>query len=101
MQGPSGDQAGPGQGPHACPAGAQVRVVAVVQGGQGGEQARSQTLHRQHLDLLALLCLGAWGPERPMCGIMEHAGGGVNKLETRVQILELFQGVDLVLLIET
>jgi hypothetical protein len=28
-------------------------------------------------------------------------GGGVNKLETRVQILEMFQGVDLVLLIET
>jgi hypothetical protein len=29
-----------------------------------------------------------------------HAGG-VNKLETRVEILELFQGVDLVLLLET
>jgi hypothetical protein len=28
-------------------------------------------------------------------------GGGVNKLETGVQILELFQGVDLVLLTET
>jgi hypothetical protein len=28
-------------------------------------------------------------------------GGGVNKLETGVQILELFQGVDLVLLIKT
>jgi hypothetical protein len=28
-------------------------------------------------------------------------GGGVNKLETRVQLLELFQGADLVLLIET
>jgi hypothetical protein len=28
-------------------------------------------------------------------------GGGVNKLKTRVQILELFQGVDFVLLIET
>ncbi len=27
--------------------------------------------------------------------------GGVNKLETRVQILEMFQGADLVLLIET
>jgi hypothetical protein len=27
--------------------------------------------------------------------------GGVNKLETRVQILKLFQGVDLVLLTET
>jgi hypothetical protein len=27
--------------------------------------------------------------------------GGVNKLETRVEILELFQGVDLVLLTET
>jgi hypothetical protein len=27
--------------------------------------------------------------------------GGVNKLETRVQILELFQGADLVLLIKT
>jgi hypothetical protein len=28
-------------------------------------------------------------------------GGGVNKLETWVQILELFQGADLILLIET
>jgi hypothetical protein len=28
-------------------------------------------------------------------------GGGVNKLETWVQILELFKGVDFVLLIET
>ncbi len=28
-------------------------------------------------------------------------GGGVNKLETRVEILELFQGADLVLLTET
>jgi hypothetical protein len=27
--------------------------------------------------------------------------GGVNKLETRVQILEMFQGADLVLLTET
>ncbi len=27
-------------------------------------------------------------------------GGGVNKLETRVQILELFQGADLILLTE-
>jgi len=29
-------------------------------------------------------------PERPMRGIMEHAQGGVNKLETKVQLLELF-----------
>jgi hypothetical protein len=36
-----------------------------------------------------------------MCGIMEHAWGGVNKVETRVQILELFQGVNLVLLTKT
>jgi hypothetical protein len=28
-------------------------------------------------------------------------GGGVNKLETGVQTLEIFQGVDLVLLTET
>jgi hypothetical protein len=28
-------------------------------------------------------------------------GGGVNKLETGVQILKLFQGVDLILLTET
>jgi hypothetical protein len=28
-------------------------------------------------------------------------GGGVNKLETGMQILELFQGADLVLLTET
>jgi hypothetical protein len=27
-------------------------------------------------------------------------GGGVNKLETKVQILEMFQGADLVLLTE-
>jgi len=32
---------------------------------------------------------------------MEHAQGGVNKLEMKVQILELFQGVNLILLIET
>ncbi len=36
-----------------------------------------------------------------MCGIMEYVQGDVNKLETEVQILELFQGADLVLLIET
>ncbi len=36
-----------------------------------------------------------------MRGIMEHARGGVDKLETGVEILELFQGVDLVLLTET
>jgi hypothetical protein len=36
-----------------------------------------------------------------MCGIMEHARGGVNKLETGVQILELFQGANLVLLTKT
>jgi hypothetical protein len=36
-----------------------------------------------------------------MHGIMEHVGGGVNKLETVVQILELFQSADFILLIET
>jgi hypothetical protein len=36
-----------------------------------------------------------------MRGIMQHARRGVNKLETGVQILKMFQGADLVLLTET
>ncbi len=36
-----------------------------------------------------------------MHSIMEHAWGDVNKLETRVQILKLFQGADLILLTKT
>jgi hypothetical protein len=36
-----------------------------------------------------------------MCGIMEHARGWCNKLETKVEILELFQGADVVLFAET
>jgi hypothetical protein len=36
-----------------------------------------------------------------MRGIMEHARGRINKLKTGVQILEMFQGADLVLLTET
>jgi hypothetical protein len=51
--------------------------MATVQGGQGGKQvhflARNQAFRRQHSNLLALL--GAWGPERPMRSIMEHAQG--------------------------
>ncbi len=38
LQGPGGDQVGPGQGPNAHTTGVQVGVVAVVQGGQGGRQ---------------------------------------------------------------
>ncbi len=33
--------------------------------------------------------------------LLNMHGGGVNKLETGVQILEMFQGADLVLLTET
>ncbi len=73
------DQAGPGRGPHTHIASVQVGAMAVVQGGQGDKQAcllaRSQTLHQRHSDLFTLRYLGAWGPERPMRGIMEHAWG--------------------------
>jgi hypothetical protein len=73
--------------------------VVDVQRGQGGKQAcflaQSRALRWLHLDLPAFLYLGVWEPERPM-----H-GDGVNKLETRVQILELFQGANLVLLTKT
>jgi hypothetical protein len=37
--------------------------------------ACSQALHQRHSNLLALLYVSVWGPERPMCGIMEHAWG--------------------------
>jgi hypothetical protein len=102
VQRPSEDQAGPGQGPHTCVISTQVRDVAVVQGGQSSMQVRllacSRALRQWHLDLLAFLYLRARGPER---GIMEHARGWCNKLETNVQMLELFQGGDPVLLTET
>jgi len=39
-EGHGGDQVGPRCGPHAQTIGAQVGVVAVVQRGQGGKQAR-------------------------------------------------------------
>jgi hypothetical protein len=78
-QGLGGDRAGLGQGLHAHATCAQVRIVAVIQGGQGGKQACllacSRIFHRWHLDLPAFFYLGARGPERPMCGIMEHAWG--------------------------
>jgi hypothetical protein len=65
-QGPSGDQVGLGQKPHAHIAGVQVEAMATIQGGQSSRQthflARSRTLRRQ-------------GPKRPMHGIMEHARG--------------------------
>jgi hypothetical protein len=39
---------------------------------------------------------------RYLCVVLWNMhGGGVNKLETRVQILEMFQGADFVLLTET
>jgi hypothetical protein len=79
VQRPNKDQVGPGQGPHACTTGTQVGDVAVVQGGQDGKQVhllvRSQALCQWHSNLPTLLYLGAQGPERPMCGIMEHAWG--------------------------
>jgi hypothetical protein len=40
--------------------------------------------------------------QRDLCVVLWNMhGGGVNKLETGVQLLELFQGADLVLLTET
>ncbi len=39
-QGLGGDQIGPGRGPHAHTTCVQVGAVAIVQGGQGGRQAR-------------------------------------------------------------
>ncbi len=79
--------------------------MAVVQGGEGDRQARflarSRALHQWHLDLPALLYLGA-RDQKDLCVVLWNMhGGGVNKLEIGVQILELFQGADLVLLIET
>jgi hypothetical protein len=48
-QGPNGDKARPRRRPHSRATGTQVRTMAVVQGGQGGRQARllacSRTLH--------------------------------------------------------
>jgi len=79
--------------------------VAIVQGGQGGKQAclltRIRALCQRHLDLPALLYLRTHGPETLCVLLWNMHGGGVNKLEMGVQILELFQGADLVLLIET
>jgi hypothetical protein len=61
---------------------------------------QSQAFHQRHSNLLALLCLGH-GDQRNLCMVLWNMHeGGVNKLETWVQILELFQGADLVLLIE-
>jgi hypothetical protein len=104
-QGPGKDQVGLGRGPHTHTASAQIKAMATIQGGQGSRQAglltHSQAFHRQHLDLPTLLSLGAQGPEKPMCNIVEHAWGWCNKLEMGLQILKLFQGFDLVLLIET
>jgi len=55
----------------------QVKVVAAIQGGQGGRKvcllARSQALRQRHSNLHAFLYLGVRGPKRPMRGIMEHA----------------------------
>jgi hypothetical protein len=79
--------------------------MAIVQGSQGGRQVRllmrNQAFRQWHLNLPTLLYLGVLGPERTIHGIMEHAQGGVNKLEMGMQILKLFQGVDLVLLTKT
>jgi hypothetical protein len=78
-RGPYGDQVGLRGGPHAHTSGAQVEAVAAIQGGQGGMQAHllahSQALRQRHLELPALLYLGAQGQEKPMRGIMEHARG--------------------------
>jgi hypothetical protein len=78
-QGPGEDQVGLGRGPHARATGTQVKDVAIIQRSQGDGQAclltHNRALCQQHSDLPALLCLGAWGLERPMCGIMEHARG--------------------------
>jgi hypothetical protein len=37
--------------------------------------APSRTFCQRHSNLPALLYLRAWGPERPLHGIMEHARG--------------------------
>jgi hypothetical protein len=43
VQGPSGDQVGLGQGPHAHTVSAQVGAMATFQGGQGGKQTHLLT----------------------------------------------------------
>jgi hypothetical protein len=72
----------------------QVEDVADVQEGQNNEQmrllARSRALHQRHSNLPAFLCLRAQGPKKPMWVFWNMHGGGVNKLETWVQILKLF-----------
>jgi hypothetical protein len=79
--------------------------VVIVQGGQGSRQAclltRIRALCQRHSDLPTLLYLRTQGPETLCVVLWNMHGGGINKLETRVQILELFQGADLVLLTET
>jgi hypothetical protein len=75
--------------------------MAIVQGGQGDKQAHllvhSRVFHQQHSNLPTLLYLRVQGTK----GLWNMHGSGVNKLETGVQILEMFQGVDLVLLTKT
>jgi hypothetical protein len=62
VQGPGGDQAKLGWGPHAHTTSTQVKAMAVVQGGQGGGQARllacNRALQQRHSYLPALLYLG-------------------------------------------
>jgi hypothetical protein len=77
VQGPGGDQFGSGRGPHARTTSLQVRIMATIQGGQNDKQthllARNRAFHQQHSNLPTFLYLRAWGPERPMPSIMEHA----------------------------
>jgi hypothetical protein len=78
-QGPGGDQVGPRRGPHAHITSMLIGAVTVVQRSQGDKQARLlahiRALRRWHSDLSTLFYLGAWGPERLMRDIMEHAWG--------------------------
>jgi hypothetical protein len=78
-QWPHKDKTRPRRGTHAHLVGLQVENMVIIQGSQGGRQARllarNRALHQWHLHLPTLLYLGAWGPERPMHGIMEHAQG--------------------------
>jgi hypothetical protein len=51
--------------------------MVVIQGSQGGKEARflvcNRALRQRHSNLLAFLYFKARGPEKPMHGIMKHA----------------------------
>jgi len=72
----------------------QVEDVAMVLRGQGSGQAHllacNQTFHRRHSNLSPSSVYGS-SDQRDLCVVLWNMHeGGVNKLETKVQILELF-----------